>query len=207
MSTADLSAIAVAGGFAEPVFGAQGVFRVLMDATARPGTVVPLAVEVAPPAPLGVGAGAIALALCDADTPVWLSPSLRGDTVAAWIAFQCGAPLSDDEGKADFAFAPAAEAPGLCALSQGSQEYPDRSTTLVLEIEALEGGERLTLQGPGIDGSRVIAPRGLPADFLAARADNRLLFPRGIDVVLVAGSEILALPRSTVIAATDMEAR
>ena len=67
----------------------------------------------------------------------------------------------------------------------------------------LHGGPLLTLTGPGIDGSETIAPVGLPEGFVAARADNRALFPRGVDVVLVSGRDLLALPRTTVVAVAD----
>jgi alpha-D-ribose 1-methylphosphonate 5-triphosphate synthase subunit PhnH len=43
----------------------------------------------------------------------------------------------------------------------------------------------------------------LPDGFVAARADNRALFPRGVDVLMVAGSDLVALPRSTVVALAD----
>lgn len=207
MSATDLSAVAVAGGFADPVFAAQGVFRAVMDATARPGTVHELAADVVPPAPLAAGPAAIALALCDADTRLWLAPSWSNAQTSAWIAFQCGAPLTEDTGLADFALAPAAEAPDLAALAQGSQEYPDRSTTLVIEVDALTGGSELLLSGPGIDGTRVISPKGLPDGFLAMRAANRKLFPRGVDVILAAGAKMIALPRTTVLCPKTPEAR
>ena len=53
----------------------------------------------------------------------------------------------------------------------------------------------------------MIAPKGLPDGFLAMRAANRPLFPRGVDVILVAGADILALPRTTVPCPKTSEAR
>ena len=67
--------LAFAGGFQEPVFEAQAVFRSLMDCMARPGTIGHVAASVLPPKPLSPAAGAVALTLCDHDTPVWLTPS------------------------------------------------------------------------------------------------------------------------------------
>jgi alpha-D-ribose 1-methylphosphonate 5-triphosphate synthase subunit PhnH len=40
----------------------------------------------------------------------------------------------------------------------------------------------------------------LPSDFEARLAGNRALFPRGVDLLLVAGHELAALPRTTVVA-------
>ena len=198
MSEAVLSTLAVSGGFNDPVFEAQGVFRALMDATARPGTLHDLPVSVAPPAPLGSGSGAIAVSMCDPDTPVWLGDGADSEGVRAWLSFQCGAPVVQEADTSTFAFARADAMPALDALALGTQEYPDRSTTLVIEVDALEGGARLILEGPGIDGQRVVSPAGLPEDFAAQRTANRALFPRGVDIVLVAGLRIMALPRSTV---------
>ncbi|TIT74126.1 MAG: carbon-phosphorus lyase subunit PhnH, partial [Mesorhizobium sp.] len=42
----------IEGGFADPVFNAQAVFRAVMDAMARPGSVQALPSLTHPPAPL-----------------------------------------------------------------------------------------------------------------------------------------------------------
>lgn len=199
MTIAQFDTQAVSGGFTAPVFEAQAAFRALMDATARPGTIHDLPAGLEPPAPLGAGSAALMLTLCDPDTPVWLAEALRGEGVSAWIAFQCGAPLVGDSARAAFAFAVAGDMPALSALNAGTQEYPDRATTLVVELEALEGGEEIVIEGPGILGRSRIAPKGLPHAFLKEREDNRALFPRGVDVVLVSGARVMALPRSTVL--------
>ncbi|MEQ8544702.1 MAG: phosphonate C-P lyase system protein PhnH, partial [Roseitalea porphyridii] len=69
------------------------------------------------------------------------------------------------------------------------------------------GGEEIILEGPGILGRWHIAPKGLPQSFVSEREDNRALFPRGVDVVLVAGSRVMALPRTTVLSRkSEMEA-
>src|SRR5205085_9658262 len=89
-------ATAVAPGFTEPVLGAQTAFRAVMNAMARPGTVLPLAGIAQAPAPLLPAAAAIALALVDYETPVWLDPALAGaSAVGRWLAFHSGAPLTD----------------------------------------------------------------------------------------------------------------
>ncbi|TIL97235.1 MAG: carbon-phosphorus lyase subunit PhnH, partial [Mesorhizobium sp.] len=57
----DIAAQSIEGGFADPVFNAQTVFRAVMNAMARPGSVQPLPAFARPPAPLSATAGAIAL--------------------------------------------------------------------------------------------------------------------------------------------------
>jgi alpha-D-ribose 1-methylphosphonate 5-triphosphate synthase subunit PhnH len=85
----------------------------------------------------------------------------------------------------------------LADFDQGTDLYPDRSTTLALAIQSISGGPNLTLTGPGIDGSITIAPQGLPADFLAQWTENGAQFPRGIDLLLVADGQLIGLPRTT----------
>ncbi len=189
--------LSIDGGFSDLVLGAQGVFRATMEALARPGQVQAIGTDAAPPAPLTPDLGALALTLCDHDTPVWLDPELRGsEQVTAWLAFHCGAPLTDDIGAAAFALvSDATLLPRLAAMGQGTDEYPDRSTTVVLAAGDTETA--VVLKGPGINGElRTLLP--LPSgDFLAQWAENRARFPRGIDLLLVRNGTVIGLPRTT----------
>jgi len=193
------------GGFAEPVFEAQSVFKMLMDGMARPGTIQTVAADVTAPAPLGIAAGAIGLTLCDHDTPVWLSAGLARSAIPEWLGFHTSAPLTAEKAEARFAFVEAGTMLSTFGLfAAGTQEYPDRSTTVVIELADLEGGRRLALMGPGIQSVIEIAPVGLPETFLRLWTENRALFPRGIDIVLTAGKRFLCLPRTTKITATEI---
>ena len=189
---------AYSGGFSEPVFQSQSTFKAVMDALARPGTIQAVTDGAAPPAPMGRAAGAIALALCDHDTPVHLSPAMIESGIQAWLAFHTGTLVTEDRGEAAFAFIDAGAAlPPLSTFAAGTQDYPDRSTTVVFEIQSLDGGPALLLEGPGIDGMIEIAPVGLPPHFENMWAENGALYPRGVDVLLASGGEILGLPRTT----------
>ncbi|WP_313616082.1 phosphonate C-P lyase system protein PhnH [Agrobacterium sp.] len=188
----------LSGGFADPVFESQGVFRKLMDGMAQPGTIHHAESRVKPPVPLGKAAGAVLLTLCDHDTPFWMNGELAKSGVPGWLAFHSGAELESDKGLARFAvFEAGAALASLGLFSVGTQEYPDRSTTVLIEVAALEGGAPLRLTGPGIQTERHIAPEGLPQVFLHMWVENRLAFPRGIDVILTSGDQFLCLPRST----------
>ena len=189
----------ITGGFANPVFDAQTIFRSVMDAMARPGTVQHVKVETQPPQPLSPVAAAVALTLCDHDTPLWLDPALRqAPAVAGWLGFHAGVPLADTPADAHFALV--ADPASLIALenfAQGTQEYPDRSTTLILQVTSLSAGDRLVLEGPGIDGSATFALGPLPRHFVEQWKQNRARFPRGVDLVLAAPEGIACLPRTT----------
>ena len=190
------------GGFSNPARDSQRVFRVLMDAFAHPGTVQAVSHAVAPPAPLGATAAAVALCLVDADTPLWLDPALAAaPAVAAWLDFHTGAPRVSDPAEAVFALVSApAQMPSFEAFSSGTQDYPDRSATLILQMETLTGGDAITFTGPGIASSATLAPGPMPRHFRQQWQANRQKFPRGIDLVLAAPDALAALPRSVRIA-------
>lgn len=188
-------------GFADPVLSAQSSFRAIMSAMARPGTPHALTESVSAPRRLSRGAAAVALALCDQDTPVWLDAALAKTDVADWLRFHTGATIVSETGRAVFAFfAEPQHAPPFDAFPLGTAEYPDRSATLVLQVESLEDGPGLVLRGPGIKDCSTLRAQSLPQDFHHRLAANRMLFPRGVDVVLVTDRALAALPRSVQIA-------
>lgn len=195
----DIAAQSIEGGFADPVFNAQAVFRAVMDAMARPGSVQPIPAFAHPPAPLSATSGAIALALCDNDTPVWLDPALHASAaVISWLGFHSGAPLANTPADAHFAFiATPAEMMALDGFSQGTQDYPDRSTTLILQVADLTSGAPLLLEGPGIETTATIAPARMPRHFIEQWKQNNKRFPRGVDIILASVEAIACLPRTT----------
>lgn len=195
---APLNLAEIAPGFVDPTRDSQAVFRRVMDAIARPGTIQDLSFAPPPPVGLGRAAAAVALTLFDFETLVWLDPALRGGAAADWLRFHCTCPLTDDPAQAAFAVVvdvPAA--PPLAAFNPGEAKYPDRSTTLILETPSLVGGLCATLQGPGIKDRTSIAPAGLDRAFWAQVQDNHQKFQFGVDLVLAAGDLIAGLPRST----------
>jgi alpha-D-ribose 1-methylphosphonate 5-triphosphate synthase subunit PhnH len=198
----------LAPGFSDPVLASQAVFRAVMEAMARPGSIAEIDVAIAPPVPFGTAAAALALTLLDFETPFWLDPTLAAaPEIEGWLKFHTGAPRTVEAASAAFAFITEPVAmPGFEAFGLGSVEYPDGSTTLVLEVDVLEVDvleiETLAVRGPfhlcgpGIKGSRNFAASPLPADFAERMAENRALFPRGVDLVLTSGRRLAALPRS-----------
>jgi alpha-D-ribose 1-methylphosphonate 5-triphosphate synthase subunit PhnH len=184
--------------FADPVRESQLAFRKLMDAVARPGQRADFGSAMQPPAGLGLATAAVALTLFDFETPVWLDPALRGGEAETWVRFHCGCPITADPAAAAFAVVtdPAA-APRLDAFNLGDAKYPDRSTTVIVQVEALEGGPPAVLTGPGIKDRAILAPRGLPEGFWRQMQDNHARFQFGVDVLLGAGPALAAVPRSS----------
>lgn len=188
-------------GFGDAVFAAQSAFRKVMDATGRPGSIQTVASAAAAPAPLSQATAAIALTLFDHDTPVWMdAPLAASEAVGSWLRFQAGCPIVADPAQCAFALiADAANVRSFEHFALGTPDYPDRATTLILQVATLTGGRELTLSGPGLRGTASLRAGPLPEDFVQRHAANRALFPRGIDLLLVAGNELAALPRTTIV--------
>ena len=209
MNSVDLKA--VGAGFSDLSFGSQAIFRAALHALSHPGRPVDLVHDAEVPTQGHAAAAALLLALLDPDCRLWLSPSLADSDAAAWLRFHCGCVLVDEPAEAQFAWVAAGdEAPPLASFAQGSEAYPDQSTTCVLEVSAIAAhtakpdAASWRLQGPGIHDQVSLTVQGLApstaAALLAQRALNHAAFPRGVDLFLATPRQIVGLPRSTRIA-------
>jgi len=198
MENSQIALSTLTPGFADPVHDTQAVFRTLLDALSRPGTVG--VVENVLPEVRATraerAAFAALLALCDYATPVWLA---QPDTaLASALRFHTGAPLVDEPAEAAFAYIhDASTMPALERFALGAAESPEQSVTLLIRVDALMGGTPVVLSGPGIQHTETIAPVGLPEHFWRERAALAPLFPCGVDCYLVRGAELIGLPRTT----------
>ena len=183
-------------GFADPVADSQATFRAVLDAMSHPGRVATAGTGLRPPPPLHPATAAVLLTLVDTDTPLWLHDAFA--PARDWLAFHCGAAFADP---ARAAFAAAPVLPGFAAFAAGSDEAPELSATLIVQVAALGSGAALTLSGPGLLAAGMLAVDGLPADFPALWAANHALYPRGIDLLLCCGTSLAALPRSVTVQA------
>lgn len=195
MNALDLAG--VGAGFADPVFESQSAFRGCLSALATPGTIVNLGAGIEALPGLHPAAGALLLSLLDQDIRLWLSPGVAGSRIASSLKFHTGCSLAASPGEADFALvAGADELPPLEEFSAGSQEYPECSATVVLQVPAiLESGWRLS--GPGIRSEARLSIPSLGEAFLKQWERNRARFPRGVDLYVSSGDRLCGLPRTT----------
>ncbi len=178
-------------GFAQPVADAQACFRAVLDAMSHPGRIGSAGAGLRAPEPLAPATAAVLLTLADAETPLWLDPAAA--QAAAWLQFHCGAAFVPRESAM---FAVCLALPPLAALDWGSHDGPETSATVILQLSSLDGGPRLRLSGPGLKTPETVCLGPLPDDFVAAWRANHAAYPRGIDLVLCAGTRVAALPRS-----------
>ena len=201
----DLSTLGA--GFADLARGSQAVFRTALQAMSHPGRPLPMQADVQAPARGNTAAAVLLLALLDADSHLWLSPSLAAGDAGAWLRFHTGCVLVSEVSQAQFVWSTHDELPALASLSMGSEAYPDQSATCVIDVsdfvQVADGIDigAWVLRGPGIDGETRLHVAGLAPsmadDFLAQRAANHASFPRGVDMFLASHRHIVGLPRST----------
>lgn len=198
---------ALSPGFEDPVICAQACFRGVLQAMSHPGRAVELRGPSAPPL-LQPATAALLLTLLDADTSLYLHGRLHGPPTLGWLRFHTGSAIAGDAARATFAAVCADELDAALwqALPLGSDDVPQDGATLIVELpqrlDAAVGAahHQLRLRGPGVDGERLLDVTGLPAPFWLHRIALQAGFPRGIDLLLVRGRELIALPRSTQLA-------
>lgn len=185
----------VGAGFAEPVNDAQQTFRVALDALSRPGQRGTVERDL-PGTDLGQAMAHLLLALTDDDTAVWWQQAKEAP--AHWLRFHTGARTAAAPRDAAFAcITVPASMPGLGEFAQGCTAAPEQSTTLLIELPALDGGPALQWHGPGIRDACTVGLAGLAADFWTQWQHNHAGFPRGVDVIFTCGSQAIGLPRTT----------
>ncbi|MEL6384647.1 MAG: phosphonate C-P lyase system protein PhnH [Cyanobacteria bacterium J06626_18] len=181
-------------GFPNPVHDAQRTFRALLDALARPG-IPQTTATLSPPSPLSPSCAAACLTLLDLETVLWLQPGTL-ENVRSWLLFHTGCRFTTDSQAADLALiGDIATAPSLDNFQQGTVEYPEASTSLFIQLPALEGGLPMTLQGPGILNAITIT-LPLPIHFWQHWQAISAGYPLGIDCWCFTDSQVLGLPRT-----------
>ncbi|GLT14585.1 phosphonate C-P lyase system protein PhnH [Vibrio algivorus] len=217
----------IAAGFGDTIHDSQYCFRQLLTAMSQPGTLVELN--------LAQGFGSmmpastqILLALADNSTPVWLSNAFANDiAIRENLNFHLGCAILSSQKDAE-SLSGIQQKPNFAVISQhdianfdwsqtsfyvGCEEYPDRSTTVIVEVVGLstvpcslsesdtESPVVLRLSGPGIEREARVVVQSLSSTAISVMLSQRKThkFPLGLDFILVSGEQVVALPRSTTV--------
>jgi len=186
-------------GLQNPVDDGQRIFRSVLDAMAHPGKIVSLNPVQDAPAPLNRATAAVCLSLVDFETSLWTDPKIAASGAAiTHLRFHCGCPFTTNPGDAHTALVSEmkmlANLPDFCV---GTDERPDLSTTVIVQVPGFErrAGRRLT--GPGIQTVTPLHVQGADAAFWKVIQANTQIFPRGVDFILTTDEDIVCLPRTT----------
>ena len=190
--------VAMEPAFAPTTLESQSVFRVVLDAMSRPGSVGTISSDPVAPAPLDAATAAVALCLFDHDTRVWLGDGIACMDVYDFLKLHCSCPLIKSGLQADFGLLLARDGvPGLAQFRCGTDAFPETSTTLVIQVPNIDGGTPIRLVGPGIETEATLRVSGVPDYFWQERRNQQAVFPLGVDLIFTSGDRLVALPRST----------
>jgi len=118
--------------------------------------------------------------------------------VATHLRFHAGVRLVQDPADADFALiTEPASMPPLTMFAHGDLRYPDRSATLIIQVEDFRGNAGKRFAGPGIRDVEQLLIEGLPGEFWQQRAAMSTQLPLGVDLIFISGQRMVALPRTT----------
>jgi alpha-D-ribose 1-methylphosphonate 5-triphosphate synthase subunit PhnH len=163
----------------------QGAFRQIMNCFAYPGRLGQLATEAKHGLPL------LLATLVDRSNRLADPHRLLDDDEHRRLGANSGTPEM-----AQFVVQPGVLPPDFQPIL-GSLENPEQGATLIVVAERLGTGASLHLSGPGIDGTATVAVQGVDPVWWQKREQWNAGFPLGVDMIVVAERQVLALPRTT----------
>jgi len=185
-------------GFADPVVGAQEMFRCILTALSRPAVPIALPQSCVAPTPLNSGLAVLALTLLDGATPTWLDAPFASSTVRRYLQLRTGVTFVDDPAEASIALIDATQrCPQLAQFNPGDVLEPHLSATLLVGVTSLSDGISVPVIGPGIAPHTAIVVEGLGESFWPQWDANTASFPCGVDILFTDGARVCGLPRST----------
>lgn len=184
------------------------IYRVLLSAMARPGTVASIGSEVVKMGRTVPGenvALALAITLLDHEASHYIDPNKQAH-LADEIAQLTFSPRAE-AGEADYVFVDSSEQSTevvslIRQVKRGSLWQPEESATLLIMVEEAastsEAESNLLLSGPGIPDQILCSVKGMPPGWTEERHRRIEEYPLGIDLVFYTDQgNILALPRTT----------
>ncbi len=184
------------------VFDTQKLYRRMLDAMARPGTVVALPrLDIYPPPGLSAHASVLAFTLLDGDTTFATLPA--NELWQEYLAVNTGARPAAPADAEFIILAGHQYGPQLAAARRGDLLAPEQGATIFVMVDALEddrGELKLTLTGPGVDGQATVFVTGLNWSNLENILSLNQEYPLGVDCLLTdKNGRLTALPRSAAV--------
>ena len=194
----------IPAGFGNEHQSSQQIFRSALKALSYPGRLVDVHHDACTPEGTNTVIAGMLLALLDSETSLWCSNSNHMYLATEWLKFHTDCVVFETPGQADFLWIDhIQDLPNLENLKRGTDQYPDRSATCIINVPNLseKSSSFYQLRGPGIESQKNFTLNGwLEKDhhiFLEFWNKNTKYFPCGVDVYMSDGFHLLGLPRTT----------
>jgi len=184
----------------DKIFDTQRIYRLTLDAMARPGKVNFLPeLRLNPPSGLNQAAAAVALTLLDSETGFCVLP--YDQAINDYLRFNTSSavcPINFAEfiivwGKEKYT--------ELREVCSGTLISPEKGATLIIMVDSLVaagGGMKLQLSGPGIKDHSFLYISGLDKDNIQIITEMNQEFPLGVDVIYADNAgNVACVPRSS----------
>lgn len=173
----------------------QSVYRQLVNITSRPGHIEHIEEEVKNYSDFSNATLLTAMTLFDNEIS-FMTPDERMDKELKVLT---GAASIDDMSETDFIVVKGSDLKGeyFTETAHGVLISPEKSVTLIIEVDSLTSGESYTFTGPGIkDETKVKLALG--HEWMALRNEACKEFPLGLDIILTdKENQAMMIPRTT----------
>jgi phosphonate C-P lyase system protein PhnH len=122
-------------GFDDSALGSPQTFRAIFAAMEHPGQLITIGENPNAPDVLNSACAATCLTLLACETPVWTDVA-RESPAISWLQFGCGGAVVTESCMANFAIiTKPATMPALECFRGGLYKYPDKATTIVIQVD------------------------------------------------------------------------
>lgn len=182
-------------GFDDPAFGSQRTFMAIFDAMEHPGRLVTIREYPYAPAVFNSASAAICLTLLDDKTSVWTDVYWRSPAIS-WLQFACGSSVVTEPSIANFAIItkPAAM-PALDNFRVGYYEYPEKPTTIVVQVDDILPGTDKNDANASADKTARLELKGVPKNFWYQWQQLFSRYPLGLDIFFTCDDVLFVLPK------------
>ena len=182
-------------GYQDQTHSSQNMFRTMLKAISFPGSIFTVPENLETDNVIYSSTANIIFTLFDIDTKIFID-SEKISKIQNFITFNTNANCIEKSNHCDFAIIQNKEF-NIENFNLGTDEYPDNSSTIIIEVEDLINGEELIIEGPGIEKTKSISPTNLPKNFQSQWQNNNFIFPRGVDLILTCKDDFFCLPRTS----------
>lgn len=183
------------------LFESQKQYRIILDCMSKPGVIANLDSDINVPNEMNKASALVGFALMNSDVTFYNSFD-KEEINSYFLINTSSSPAEADQ--ADFMFLSGnqKDVQAINEAKYGLPEYPERSVFIIVDTNSisekpLETGIKITLDGPGVNGTKDIYVTGLSGVILDAISEKNIEYPLGVDTIFTdKEGTIFCLPRS-----------
>ena len=183
-------------GFDDPALESPNTFRSILAAMENPGQLSTICENPNAPAAFNSASAATCLALLDHETPVWTDVDWQ-NPVVNWLQFGCRCSVVTEPCMAQFVIiTKPATMPSLDTFRIGRFEYPDKATTMVVQVDDILPVEEKEYFDSDVFSTTHLELKGISQNFMDQWRQISTRYPFGIDIFITCEDVLTVLPKT-----------